>query len=268
MALDRFWVPGYYGVMDDTLTLALDGQVTLDDFARAISRFHGIVAALSREIPGGEAIIWEVSNLQAGSAIADVTGRGPNSEVELVVREYERLGEELERRGPLNFSPAVQAEARGLVGLINGRIESIRMETARQEHLIGGGELSGVEVSEVPEFPRSSLGAIQGVIETLSRRGGLKFTLYDLMHKKSISCYLPPGSEDRMRDAWGKNAIVHGIVRKDPATGRPLSIRDVTKVETVSESGPGDWRLAGGAVARRADDDPSPEEAIRLIRDA
>lgn len=254
--------------MDDTLTLALDGQVTLDDFARAISRFQGIVAALSKDTPGAETIIWEVSDLQVGSAVADVTGRGPSSRVELVVREYERLGEELEKRGPLNFSSAVQEEARGLVRLINGRIEGIRMETARQEHLIGSGELPGVEVSEVPEFPRSSLGAIQGVIETLSRRGGLKFTLYDLMHKKAISCYLPPGSEDTMRDAWGKNAIVHGIVRRDPATGRPLSIREVSNVETVSESGPGDWREAEGAAPRRPGDDLSPEDAIRLIRDA
>lgn len=254
--------------MDDTLTLALDGQVTLDDFARAISRFHGLVVALSRDAPGAETIVWEVSDLQVGSAIAGVTGRGPASGVELVVREYERLGEELERRGPLNFSSHVQAEARGLVELINGRIESIRMETARVDHVIGGGELSQAQVPEVPSFPRTALGAIQGTIQTISSRGGLKFTLYDLMHKRAISCYLPPGSEDLMRDAWEKNAIVHGIVRRDPATGRPTSIREVSRVETVPESGPGDWRLAEGAAPRRPGDDLSPEEAIRLIRDA
>ena len=255
-------------MMDNTLTLALDGQVTLDDFARAISRFHGIVVALSRDIPGTETITWEVSDLQVGSAIADVTGHGPSSDVELVVREYERLGEELERRGPLNFSPAVQAEARGLVELINGRIEAVRMETAHQDHLIGGGELPEVGVPEVLEFPRSALGATQGTIETLSRRGGLKFTLYDLMHKRAISCHLPPGSEGVMRDAWGKNATVHGIVRRDPATGRPTSIREVSKVETVPERGLGDWRLAEGAAVRRPGDELSPEDAIRLIRDA
>ena len=113
----------------------------------------------------------------------------------------------------------------------------------------------------------SSFGAIEGVVQTLSSRRGLRFTLYDSAYDKAVSCYLEQGREDMMRNVWGRRAVIEGRVTRDPETGRPLSIRRVAAVEVVPDYPPGSYRLARGIIPLRPDD-PSPEEAIRRVRDA
>jgi hypothetical protein len=71
-----------------------------------------------------------------------------------------------------------------------------------------------------------------------------------------------------MRELWGRRAIVEGEVRRDPWSGRPTKIRQVTAVEPVPEdSAPGGWREARGALTRVWDGTPA-EETIRKMRDA
>ena len=89
--------------------------------------------------------------------------------------------------------------------------------------------------------------------------------LYDATFDKSVSCYLVPGNEDVMRDVWGRRARVFGDVRRDTATGRPLSVRNVTRVERVDPGTKGAWRSARGAAPALTEE--SPEAAIRALRD-
>lgn len=102
-------------------------------------------------------------------------------------------------------------------------------------------------------------------MQTLSSRGGLRFTLYDLLHDKAVSCYLAEGYEEIMRDLWGKIATVEGLVTRDPLSGRPLAVRQITTV-TPKPDLPISYRDARGAA-------PSltgllPEHPIRRLRDA
>jgi len=68
-----------------------------------------------------------------------------------------------------------------------------------------------------------------------------------------------------MRRSWGKDALVEGLVRRSPETGRLISVRDVAHVTILAEGEPSDYREALGA----APSEPgsiTPEEAIRRIR--
>src|SRR6266567_3235025 len=78
----------------DTITLALNGDVPIADFSRAIEHFVRLVAALTEEVGRGVQIAWVVDQLEAGSAITTIRGEAEDLDsVERVVRAYAVVGE-------------------------------------------------------------------------------------------------------------------------------------------------------------------------------
>jgi hypothetical protein len=163
------------------------------------------------------------------------------------------------------YSNKVRKEARGLVGMLRSGVEGVRFDTAEGE----------VTLRELPPAPASApiaesvsgtYGAVTGRVQTLSSRSHLRFTLYDRLHERAVSCYVAEGRESLMREIWDKVATVEGWVTRDPTSGRPLAVRRITEVTLLNEVGPQAYRNARGALPRRPGD-PSPEEAIRRIRD-
>jgi hypothetical protein len=136
----------------------------------------------------------------------------------------------------------------------------VRFETAEAEATV---EVVAPTKSATP-YPQT-FGAVEGRIQTLSSRGGLRFTLYDTLHDKAVSCYLTEGFEDQMRDAWGRRAVVEGRVTRHPETGRPLAIRGITAVEVLPEVARHAYRDLRGLSPRES---LSAEDAIRRLRDA
>jgi hypothetical protein len=153
--------------------------------------------------------------------------------------------------------------------MINGTIKSMRFENPDDDVEVIHREVSVTKEPEEPRRPRKTqvvMGAMRGRVQCLSNRGGLRFTLYDLIDDKAISCYCSPGYENKMRDAWGKIAVVEGRIHRDPETGRATTIRDVKDVVPVPECKPGDWREALGAAPGFLGT-ALPEEVIRRSRD-
>lgn len=109
----------------------------------------------------------------------------------------------------------------------------------------------------------SSLGTVRGRVETLSHLRGLHFSLYDLLDDAAVTCYPTSDMEAALRDAQGCLADVTGTVRRDPATGRPLSIRDITSVDPVGEGSKTGYRSARGVLKTR---EPA-EVLVRRMRD-
>jgi hypothetical protein len=262
-------------VRTDTVTLIRSGEVPLYILARAIQRFSALIKGLSIDT-GAEDLDWILNDLQVSSAVATVLGRGEAEKIARVVRGYESVGSALERDEPIPYSPRVQRPARALRSIVGGKIESVTLETAEREAIIrpsrpraavtplpGQPVLRAVQplvAGRVPAF-----GAVDGRVQTLSNRGGLRFTLYDLLHDKAVSCYLAEGHEEIMRDVWGKVATVEGLITREPLSGRPLAVRQIAKV-TPTPDFKTTYRDARGAA-------PSltgilPEHAIRRLRDA
>ena len=118
-----------------------------------------------------------------------------------------------------------------------------------------------------PTLQPVAYGGVTGRIQTLSSRGGLRFTLFDTLFDRAVSCYLAEGQEELMRDVWGRMAVVEGLVTRDRVTGRPQVIRGVRRVAIVREADP-DAYLASRGVLREGTARRSPEEAIRELRSA
>lgn len=256
----------------ETITLVLTGDVSLAEFARAISGLRTLLNNLSKEVGGGADIQWNVDDLERGSTIASFRGaaKKPSQQPEVarVVRAYGEVGVALEKRLQMPYSLAVARSADNIVGILNGRVESIRFETEEIDATILSPDFASDRSanSPLPAYT-TSYGAVEGRVQTLTNRGGLRFTLYDLLNDRAVSCYLKEGYEDLMRDAWGKLVTVEGIVNRDAFRGTPQTVRQITRVEPIAEAEPESYREARGIVPI-GPNGLMPEEAIRRLRDA
>ncbi len=261
-------MPNTTKAIKDTVTLVLNGEVKLSDFSVAIEGFRSLIDALSKERAKNKKIDWIVDSLESGSVIATARGR-PKSEVDspsvsAVVDEFERVGASL-KSGEINkFAPPVREAAQKIYSVMNGSIRSVRFETADVDVEIFTGELAHKPGEET--LLTNNIGAVRGRVETLSRRGGLRFTLFEATTDRAVSCYLAPGFEDKMREAWGRLGYVEGIIRRDPRTGRPTTVRQVKEFTLIPEQEPGAWRHALSAAPIESST-MSSEEAVRRIRD-
>jgi len=260
----------------NTLTIALSGEVGLDRFIEAVTKFYDLVTGLSAEA-GASDVVWMIDDLSAASALAVVRGFGEIEKIEKVVRAYGEVGVTMEQGKRLTqHSFKVRRAANGLRRIPGGSIDSVRLETPERETILRPVPVRRGDKQMLPApFPppleairpaTAAFGAVEGRIQTLSNRGGLRFTLYDTINDKAVSCYLAEGNEDIMRDAWGRLAAVEGFISRDPLSGRPLAIRRVRHVTVLQERSIGSYQDARGSSLPLTD--LLPERAIRRLRDA
>ena len=250
-------------MVGDNLTLEIGGEVSLQDLADGFVRFRKLIDALTDEVSEKAGITWVVDDLRPGSAVATIRGEAPKPEdVGRVVHAYGIVGRSLQHGEPIPYSEKVRRSARDLLSLLGGKVISIRFETPDEEWTV---VTPAARVASMG--PRSAFGAIEGRIETLTRRKGLRFILYDTLHDRAVACYLNEDQEELMRGGWGRRAIVEGLVTRDPVTGLPATIRQVRNIEFLPESARGSYRNARG-VLPFSPDEASPEEVIRRLRDA
>lgn len=245
-----------------TLTITFTGDVPLDLFSDGMRYFRQLIDALTQEVSQQAGIVWLVEDLSGGSTVATIRGEADKAEeVERVVRAYATVGRALERNEVIPYSPQVVRAAERITTVLNGRVTSIQFEALDEVAIVTTGE---------PGYVRPVLGAygsVEGRIETLSSRRRLRFTLYDSLKDQAISCLLQPEQTELVRDAWGRRAIVRGWIKRDPTSGRPTEINPVQAIDILPEVVPGAYRKAR-AIAPANLDEPSPEDAIRRLRDA
>lgn len=251
---------------DNTVTLRLSGDVTLAKFALAVDRFNALIQALT----GPSNVEWIIADLQPGSASTTAEGRGDMQTVGSVVGSYEDVGGALEKGRPLlSYPKPVIESAFAIRNLIGNGVDSAIFETANRTAIIRsvptGTEEQPPTATPVVGTSRAfspAYGAVSGRVETIARRGTLRFVLYDLLHDKAVSCYLADGYEDIMRGVWGRLATVEGLVTRDPLSGRPIAIRRITKVTPRPERA-GSYKDARGASPYS---EMLPEDMIRRVR--
>jgi hypothetical protein len=255
--------------MDDTVTLALQGEVTLGVFSHAVLHFSRLIDALTTDVAAPESLRWVITELEAGSAIMTARGVGDPEAASSVSSAFISVGKALER-GELDSLPEhVLAEAREVIAVIDQDVEAVRFETAEADATIRSLEeaFAATGTADVHAPQPVAYGGITGRVQTLSSRGVLRFTLYDTLFDRAVSCYLAEGQEELMRDVWGRMAVVEGLVTRDRVTGRPQVIRGVRGVTIVREADP-DAYLASRGVLRETTARRSPEKAIRELRSA
>lgn len=259
---------------DNSVTLRLNGSVLLDEFADGVDRFRQIVDGLTKAIARNEEIEWAIGGLFFAPSqefdVAKTTALGHATEAKAraaiweVVTRYERIGMALRSGRPLpsEFPKVVRQAADDLRSMINGKIRSITFETPSKD----------IEIKRIPQPEQApqvadvSFGAIEGRVETISRRGQLHFTIYDRGFDSPVSCYVSSGMEEQMKTIWGRMVMVEGMVRRDPETDRPTAIRDVRAIVQLREAEDWNYESVVGISPWKAGE-RMPEDTIRQLRD-
>ncbi len=252
--------------MSDEITLVLAGEVTLDDFAQVVTNLKGLMQSLSADVAEKAKVEWVQADLQTNGAVMTYKGHGPTEAVSRIVEAYGEVGYALQSEEPIPFSSQVAKHAKGIASVLNGQIPHIRFESSEFEAIIQAKQDKSLRIVEMPP----AYGAVQGRIQTLSSRGSLRFTLYDILNDRPVSCYLAKDIEDpeeKMRDVWAKLALVEGLVRRDPGTNRVLTVREVRNIEVLPEPDLWGYQAARG-IAPPVKSAITPENASRRLRDA
>lgn len=248
----------------ETLTFALEGDITLASFAGALGEFNALLGNLSKEVGNNSPVEWVVEELFAGSATATFHGIYDDVKiVETIVEAYEEVGEALSSGRDIPFSEAVRKNCRNITGVLNGKVTAIRFETPERDFIISGKSQIGEKAAPM----KYSLGAVKGTIQTLSMRKKLSFTVWDSLFDKPVSCYLKEGQEELMREAWGKRAVVSGRIGRQAESGRPVVIREVKSIEIIDKPERGSYKHARGVLPWKQGDE-KPEVTLRRMRNA
>ena len=249
----------------DSVTFRLDGEVTISKLSDAFSRFARVLDELERNRSAH--LRWVLSDLSYGSALATAQAVPIDDEsaalVPVIVDDFLAAARQVSK-GEVSGNRPLLRLVRDLTDVAD-ETNQVVLETADDE-IIFVAPVVPLPTTPAAHQPQTtkSLGTVRGRVETLSHRKGLRFTLYELAPDRAVSCYLQADNEELMRDAWGRIADVTGLVSRDADTGRPLTIRRVTRVEVIEEGNPTAYLGARGVVGGT-----EPAEAIiRRIRDA
>lgn len=110
-----------------------------------------------------------------------------------------------------------------------------------------------------------TFGSVTGVVDTISRRNGFVFTLYDDIFDRAVRCHVSISQQEKLRGIWGERVKVIGFIHRDPETGRVASVKDIKKIDIIS-SQKDQYRQARGVVPYHPDDEAA-EKIIRQLRD-
>lgn len=90
---------------DNTLTLALEGEITSAQFAKAMTNLDKLVRAITAEVGANEDVKWVIDDLQKSSAIATLRAVTESPEkAEQAIQVYEQVGQALSDGLPAPFS--------------------------------------------------------------------------------------------------------------------------------------------------------------------
>lgn len=249
-----------------TFSLSIKGDLPLAELAAAFASFSDLVTAIARDVAPQAEIAWIVDDLDVGSL--DIAAHAESTDeraLERVDAEYLAVGRFIERRNGAHFAVPVEDAASGFSDLLADSVVAMRFETPSGRVTVGD---YAQWPDEAPDLlPTESLGSVEGVIQTVTSRGGLRFTVYDVLYDRAVRCYLSEGEEELMRDVWERLAQVSGIVTRDGETGRPIAIQSITDARSIDDAQAGSYQESRG-VLKRGENVLRAEAVIRRMRDA
>ena len=205
--------------IETDLTLELDGQgVTPDRFQRGTRAFFGVLSEVTKSVCDGKPNVqWRVQ-VKAGSnlvGIVPVPGFFPD--VVNTIAVAMRAGMQSLERGhaqPRFFTEAAMKHARDLAELSNGDEGSdvrIRLWIFREPAVVSHHTVANVMDAFAGEF--DDHGSIDGRLQTLSDRGGIRFVIYETLSDRPVHCYI---EQEKLEDAlryFRKRVEVYGLIR-------------------------------------------------------
>ncbi len=208
------------------LTLDLEGsRIPADRFRRAVNAFLDLVEEVGREV-SGRRVDWIVS-VKGGSAHLsarpEVAVRVPAAQIIKAISSGMRLVERRAQR-PRYFSDEALASARELASVADGKGIISASITADRVAPIAMSKRTALHVETLLDAFIKDHGTIEGRLDSLSRRGGPHFFVFDALTDEAVRCYVPEAQMREAIAAFGRRVAVTGLIRYRKTTGQPTSV--------------------------------------------
>lgn len=196
---------------DDTppvLTLEIGpDRVPYRQFGDAVRAFASLLDQIASDACGDSgAVEWEISvsegSLLIHAALPETMDAG---EKRSVCNAIQRPTKSLRRR--LNRFPRTTPATRLLTG-------EERRDILAETH----------EETDLHPCQSAEYGTVEGILDTLSARRGLQFTISEPIWDTAVKCTVPDELADAMQSMWRQRVAAHGVVRYN-RDGHPASIR-------------------------------------------
>lgn len=231
------------------LTLSLEGEVSLQNFTKAMEQFKKLLNGLHEEVASSAQINWIVKDLKSGSASALVVGI-PKTDadiaaVSLIESACDDASRKFELGQAIPYGGKVRAALKGLSSITNEQITAVKLGRSSSMRIIK----AAVAESAAQSWNPTTYGCAKGRMKSISDRNYAHFTLYDSNDDHAIQCSLSEDRAEEMREYWNKLVYVEGIVNRDPATDLITSIKDITSIEIIPENKPWNYKASLGCLA-------------------
>ena len=251
-----------------TIAFSIEGDVDLGTLETAISSLRELVLALQADHAPGSRVSWRVGDLRGGSAHIHLEANAESSAARHVAEKYEQLAADIRADRELVCSAAARRPVRRLVRLAHQKeVKSVTFATDDAAHSI---TRLGRNAARNEAATYAASDSVEGDVISLSRRNGLQLTLLDDIHQQAVTCHLSPEQCDLAEQAWRAGAArVSGMVTRDALTDRPSTVRDIARIDCLSDTDEHwdeDWKAARGSIPWKPGDPPA-EVLIRRLRD-
>lgn len=215
-----------------TITLKLKGdRITAEKLRSSIGAFYGFVDEVASEISGRKKPIKWIVRIKKGSIVLtnepelmeDLSPQMQDNIFEKIQTGIDALEKEAER--PPFYTDKALEYLEVLASIPQGRsngLTGIEISIDRDKHSLTKEILLNVDT--LLGVYSKALGSIEGKLQTLSERGGLKFIVYDALTDRGVRCYI---TEELMPDAaraFSKRVYVYGMIHYDNR-GNPKTIK-------------------------------------------
>ncbi len=159
-----------------------------------------------------------MSDLAIGSACLKVLGRSRLEDedfVPRVVQAYVRGVKQIEEEGivpPYLTEKGVRGMGKMFRLITREGVTRLKVWSPREEAVVSAKGV--VHAGQLLTSRYTSLGSIEGRLETISLHGGSRFVVYHNITHRGISCKFPPGDEwlERVKSALGQRVNVSGVI--------------------------------------------------------
>lgn len=233
----------------NTLTLALNGDVTIEDFSKAMNQFKEIIKGLKDDVAPDSKIDWYIDELKAGSATAVLRGLPiTNNDIPAIrniSEAYADVGRRIVHGETLAFNTTVINAVTNLRKMINGHITSINFQAAGKKYTV---KKHAIFSPQKTYWNTETFGCAKGRVQSISDRQYPHFMLYDYDDDHAIACSLPENQREKMRGIWGMLVYVEGTINRDEDNDQITSISNISNIEIIKERKSKAWRQALGCL--------------------
>jgi hypothetical protein len=216
-------------------------EVSVEEFTEAAQALLAVVREVADAISGrSRSLRWVIRELRMGSAVLEA---GPEvvddflspTTIERIVRTAGEGMQALEAGGgrPPYFSDEALRHARRLASVLNSSSSEVGTSSIRMGPIsITPTQKLAASVDELIVGKLKSIGTVEGVLVTVSKRDGFRFYVEDRVRGKRVECHFREDLLATVLTAFDRRVIVRGVVwsRKDGEAQR-IEVRSFEIVE-------------------------------------